>query len=297
MAKNCLLPNGKFSASTELSPKQIVQKQELLELIPVGTRVYITDLGNVPEDMIVQAAKTLQEHHFVAVPHFAARRFESLDAFDRRLKRLVFEAGITETLAIAGDPSEPGPLASSVDLLQTELFDELGIQKIAVAGHPEGAPDIKPDVVRSFLKRKHELAANSDAKFRIVTQFGFDPQKISLWLDELLEWGNSFPVHLGVSGPAKMTTLLKYAAFAGVENSLNFLKKRGGAVVSMMSGYEPDTIVEPLELRAAEQSDSQLVQIHVYPFGGLAKSADWLTSRGSWSFSSSSSTMTANESA
>ncbi|MCV0426569.1 MAG: methylenetetrahydrofolate reductase [Roseibium sp.] len=294
MTDQRLLANGRLAASTEMSPKQVVEKTELLANIPAGTQVYVTDLGNASEDMIVSAARTLKDHKLTAVPHMAARRYPSMEAFERRITRLVQEAGVTEVLTVAGEAEKAGPLTSSVTLLETGLFDKLGILRIAVAGHPEGAPDIKPDVIKSFLQRKHELAANSDAEFRIVTQFGFDPHRVSLWLDELCDWGNQFPVHIGVAGPAKMTTLLKYAAFAGVENSLNFLKKRGGAVVSMLSGYDPETMVDPLETRITSQPNSQLAQIHVYPFGGIQKTADWLHSRGSWSFQSPSS-LTANE--
>jgi len=296
MTEQRLLANGRLAASTEMSPKQVVEKSEVLVNIPTGTQVYVTDLGNASEDMIVQATRTLTDRNLIAVPHMAARRYPSLEAFERRITRLTQEGGATEVLAIAGEAEKAGPLSSSVALLETGLFDKLGIRKIAVAGHPEGAPDIKPDAIRSFLMRKHELAAESDADFRIVTQFGFDPHRVSLWLDELRDWGNAFPVHIGVAGPAKMTTLLKYAAFAGVENSLNFLKKRGGAVVSMLAGYDPNTMVEPLETRVTSQPGAQLEQIHVYPFGGIQKTADWLHGRGSWSFQPSSS-LTANESA
>jgi methylenetetrahydrofolate reductase (NADH) len=297
MIEQRLLANGRLPASTEMSPKQVVEKTELLANIPAGTQVYVTDLGNAAEDMIVAAARTLTNNKLIPVPHMAARRYPTLGAFEQRIKRLTFEAGVTEVLAIAGEAERAGPLTSSVALLETGLFNQLGIRKVAVAGHPEGAPDIKPEVVQAFLTRKHELAAESDAEFRIVTQFGFDPHRVSLWLDELRDWGNEFPVHVGVAGPAKMTTLLKYAAFAGVENSLNFLKKRGGAVVSMLSGYDPDTMAEPLETRVTSQPESQLAQIHVYPFGGIQKTADWLHARGSWSFQTPSSTLTANESA
>lgn len=279
-----LTDQGRLAASTEMSPKQVVEKTELIAQIPPGTQVYVTDLGNASEEMIVQAAKLLQDRGMIAVPHMAARRYPSLAAFEQRISRLTGEAGVTEVLAIAGEAEKSGPLLSSVDLIQTGLFDQLGIKKIAVAGHPEGAPDIPADVIQSFLMRKHELAANSDAEFRIVTQFGFDPAGINLWLDEIASWGNRFPVHVGVAGPAKITTLLKFAAFAGVGNSLNFLKKRGGSVVSMLAGYEPETLVDPLEARMSSAPNSQLAQIHVYPFGGIPKTAEWLTNRGSWSF-------------
>ncbi|ADZ71199.1 methylenetetrahydrofolate reductase [Polymorphum gilvum] len=275
---------GRLAASTEVSPRQVLEKPEVLDAIPAGTRVYLTDLGTASEDQIVAAARGLRDAGLVAVPHMAARRYPSLAAFERRIKRLVLEAGVTEVLAIAGETDRPGPLASSLALLQTGLFDRLGIARIAVAGHPDGAPDIPTPVIREFLLKKHEFATNSDAAFHIVTQFGFDPHRIAVWLDELVAWGNRFPVHVGVAGPAKMTTLVKYAAFAGIENSLNFLKKRGGAVVSMLSGYDPEAMVAPLEARVLSMPATQIAQIHVYPFGGVAKTSAWLVERGSWSF-------------
>jgi len=275
---------GRFAASTEVSPRQALDKPEVLASVPKLTRVYLTDLGNVGEDDIVRAARAIHDMGLVPVPHMAARRYPSLEAFERRLHRLVGEAGVREVLAIAGEADTPGPLASSLALLETGLFDEMGIERIAVAGHPEGAPEIPTDTIRAFLMRKHELAAQSDAHFHIVTQFGFDPQRVNLWLDEIASWGNRFPVHIGIAGPAKMTTLVKYAAFAGVENSLAFLKKRGGAVVSMLAGYDPETMVGPLEARIEVRPHTQLEQIHVFPFGGLKKTSEWLLQRGSWSF-------------
>ncbi len=279
--------HGVMAASTEVSPRQVLEKPEVLAELPRMTRTYLTDLGNASEDDIVLAARRIHEAGLIPVPHLAARRYPSLAAFDRRLRRLVGEAGVKEVLAIAGEADTGGPLSSSVALLETGLFDELGIESIGVAGHPEGAPAIPTDVIRAFLMRKHELAAQSDAHFHIVTQFGFDPHALNVWLDEIEGWGNRFPVHVGVAGPAKMTTLLKFAAFAGVENSLNFLKKRGGAVVSLLSGYDPETMVRPLEARLESRPDTRLEQIHVYPFGGLKKTSEWLCARGSWSFRTS----------
>lgn len=275
---------GHMAASTEVSPRQVLQKPEILIEIPRLTRVYLTDLGNAAEDDIVLAARRIHEAGLVPVPHLAARRFPSLEAFDRRIRALVAEAGVREVLAIAGEAERSGPLTSSVALLETGLLNDVGIERIGVAGHPEGAPAIAPETIRAFLMRKHELAAESDAHFHIVTQFGFDPHAVNVWLDVLESWGNRFPVHVGVAGPAKMTTLLKFAAFAGVENSINFLKKRGGAVVSMLSGYDPETMVRPLEARIATRPETQLEQIHVYPFGGLKKTSEWLVARDSWTF-------------
>lgn len=283
MHNSKLNPAGKMWSSIEVSPKQAVEKPEIFSQVPAGARVYITDIGNASEEMILNAAKTVVSKGFTAVPHIPARRFASVDAFETRMKSLAGEAGVQDVLVIAGEADKAGPLTSSVAALETGLFDALGIKTIAVAGHPEGAPDISPDNIKTFLMRKHEIARNSDADFIIATQFGFDPEKVISWLAQLDEWGNEFPVHLGIAGPAKITTLVKFAAIAGVGNSLNFLKKRGSSMLSMLGSYNPDDVVAPLEDYLASNPHSALAQLHVYPFGGVAKSAEWLVNRGTWS--------------
>jgi len=67
----------------------------------------------------------------------------------------------------------------------------------------------------------------------------------------------------------------------GVGNSLSFLKKRGGAIMTMAAGFDPDEIVNPIEENALS-ANSAIKQIHVFPFGGMKKSTEWLKTRGSW---------------
>ncbi len=273
----CTLP-----ASIEASPKQIVEKADLFSEVPGGSRIYLTDLGNCPEPMIIDAARKVRDLGYVAVPHLAARRFPTRAAFETRVKALAQEAGTQEVLVVAGETPTPGPFTCSLSMLQTGLFDQLGFKHIAVAGHPEGSPDIAGSVIHDYLMHKHSFARTSDADFRIVTQFGFDPGRIIAWLGELERLGNEFPVHIGIAGPAKVSTLLKFASIAGVGNSINFLKKRSGAMMTMLAGYNPDDVVHALEDFVADNPQSQLAQIHVYPFGGVSKSVDWLFARGSW---------------
>ncbi|MEP3280236.1 MAG: methylenetetrahydrofolate reductase [Stappiaceae bacterium] len=277
---------GPLPASIEASPTQIVEKSELFLSVPQGSRIYLTDLGNCPDPVIVNAARQIRDMGCIAVPHLAARRFASQEAFETRIKALAAEAGVNEALVIAGESSSPGPLASSLAMLQTGLFDALGFKHIAVAGHPEGSPDVPSAVIYDYLLHKHSFARNSDAEFRIVTQFGFDPEKVIAWLGELESFGNEFPVHIGIAGPAKVSTLLKFAAIAGVGNSINFLKKRSGSMLTMLAGYDPDDVVNRLEDHVALNAQSQLAQIHVYPFGGVRKSGEWLVQRGSWALGS-----------
>ncbi|MFK8035894.1 MAG: methylenetetrahydrofolate reductase, partial [Hyphomicrobiales bacterium] len=92
------------------------------------------------------------------------------------------------------------------------------------------------------------------------------------------------PIHLGVAGPAKITTLIKYAAMCGVGNSLNFFKKRTSAITQLATKHSPEDVVSPIE-NAWREEGSNIAQLHVFPFGGLQGSCDWLNDRGSLVFS------------
>ena len=282
MLKSNTSQAGILPASIEASPRQILEKPEIFDVLPAGCRLYITDLGNSTEATIIQAAKIVQEQKITAVPHIPARRFESKSIFETRLSALANEAGVQEALVIAGEATKPGPFASSVEVLETGLFDKLAFKHIAIAGHPEGSPDISNETIQEFLLKKQQIAGDSDAEFRIVTQFCFDSDAILKWLKELKSLGIVMDVHIGIAGPAKVTTLLKFATIAGVGNSVNFLKKHGGNMVSMLTGYDPEILVHKLETHVASDDTSLLKNLHIYPFGGILKSAEWISKRGSW---------------
>ncbi|TXI11337.1 MAG: methylenetetrahydrofolate reductase [Rhizobium sp.] len=271
-------------ASIEILPKQIPTVDELKSLIPAGTRVYLTDIGTADtEHEMMAAARRLRDCDLVPVPHLAARRIGGGDVLERRISALVHEAGVTDVLVIGGGISPPrGPYASSMDLLRTGYLDRFGITDIAVAGHPEGSPDFTEALAFEVLHEKQAFARLTGARLRIVTQFGFDPAKAMVWAKGLSEIGISAPVHIGVAGPAKLTTLVKYGTLCGVGNSMSMLTKHSGSLMALATGYSPDTFVKPIEAAQRNLEDVLIFQMHIFPFGGLAKAATWLRSRGSW---------------
>jgi methylenetetrahydrofolate reductase (NADPH) len=276
---------SKIPASIELSPKQIFDCENLEELMPAFTHVYIPDLGVETADSMVDASKRLTEAGYLPVPHFAARRITTKAVLELRIKRLTEEADIKDVLIIGGGlPVPNGDFVSSLALLETGLFDKYGIRNIGVAGHPEGSPDFNDDTALEILQLKQNLANRSDANFRIVTQFGFDAVRFINWAKHIKATGIDLPVHMGVAGPAKITTLIKFAAMCGIGNSMEFLKKRSSAIMTLASGFNPEDIVAPIEQHwlSDQNSLSSIEQIHVFPFGGIKKSSAWLKERGTW---------------
>ncbi len=273
---------ARLPASVEVTAKHAIESTELPSLFPAQTRVYIPDIGVETETMI-RAARRIRDLGYVAVPHVAARRLTTRAALSDRIKPLAEEAGVGDVLIIGGDLDRPaGDFSSSVEVIETGLFDAFGIREIAIAGHPEGCSSFSDAVAIEALQLKAAVGERTDAKLRIVTQFGFDAERIISWAQALHGHAIDLPVHVGVAGPAKITTLLKYAAMCGVGNSLSILKKRAGALATLMTRFSPETVVEPVERHLAATPDSPISQIHAFPFGGISQTAQWLRARGSW---------------
>ena len=271
-----------MTASIEVSPKQAPEFEDLSDIFPAETRVYIADIGIHPNKTLVAAAKLVARCGYRTVPHIASRRLKSRAILEERLKAYSGEANINDALIIGGDLDQSaGPFASTMDVLETGLLDQCGITQVAVAGHPEGAPSFPQDAALKALKRKQEYGERTAAQIRIVTQFGFDPKPFILWAEALASRGVDLPVHLGVAGPATLKMLIKFAAMCGVGSSLGFLRKRASSIARLASRYSPEEVVAPIENHRMTQQ-TPVRQMHVFPFGGLRKSVEWLRNRNSW---------------
>ena len=134
---------------------------------------------------------------------------------------------------------------------------------------------------------KKFFGERTGAKVRVVTQFGFDGDKFVNWAEGLREHGIDLPVHLGVAGPAKITTLIKYAAMCGVGNSLNFFKKNTRSLATLATSHSPEGVVGPIEKHWQANPQTPIRQVHVFPFGGIKKAAEWLEQRGTWDIKTS----------
>ncbi|MCT7376640.1 methylenetetrahydrofolate reductase [Chelativorans salis] len=275
--------SARLPASIEVSPRQAIESADLPSLFPKGTRVSITDMGLDIRFTQVMAAKRLRDLGYVPIPHIAVRRVRDLRAMDDRIRAISQEGGVRDVLVIAGGLEKPvGTFSGAMDVLETGVFDKYGIRDIAVAGHPEGSPDFSESVAIEVLKLKQDFGERTGARMRIVTQFGFDGRKFAEWAGGLSAHGIDLPVHIGVAGPAKLTTMVKYAAMCGVGSSVSFLKKRGGSIATLMGGFSPDEVVDPIEAYAHANPASRIAQIHVFPFGGIKAAAAWLFERGTW---------------
>lgn len=276
--------------SIEVSPKTVLEREDLHELLPKHTRVFITDIGtHIPEEIATACGK-LSQMNMIAVPHLPARRMKNHADLADRIKRFN-DQGAVETLVVGGSPNgKAGEIASTMEVLNTGLLDTHGYRKIYVAGHPEGSPDFTEEVALAALEAKQRFCARSDAQMAIVTQFGFDAQAFIGWAEGLKAHNINLPVYLGFAGPTKLTTLIRYAAMCGVGNSLNFLKKRSGALTALATRHTPDDFVDPVDTHMRNNPDTNIKGLHAFPFGGVKSTAQWLQDHFNWRQESNSST-------
>ena len=101
-----------------------------------------------------------------------------------------------------------------------------GIRKIALAGHPEGSPDMSDEAIRSALKWKNEFSNKTDAEMYLVTQFAFESEPVIAWDQMLQKEGNRLPIHIGIPGLATLKTLLMHAKACGIGASMKFLTRQ-----------------------------------------------------------------------
>ena len=152
-----------------------------------------------------------------------------------------------QALLLGGGVNTPaGDFDSSMQLIETGLFD--GFERLHVAGHPEGNKDIDKDggdaIVMQALKWKQAFSDRTDAKMAIATQFCFEADPVIAWANRLAAEGIKLPIHIGVAGPAKLQTLIKFAIACGVGPSLRVLQKRAMDVTKLLLPYEPTEFVD-----------------------------------------------------
>ncbi|MDN5731085.1 MAG: methylenetetrahydrofolate reductase [Yaniella sp.] len=262
--------------SLEMTGKDVEALREAAPLIPQGSRVNVTFLGNEDLQMRVTAAKAVKDLGFIPVPHISARRIHSEDELREFLQALADVDAAQHVFAVGGDPAEPlGPYGSSLEMLQSGVFPEFGVKDVSIAGYPEGHPDISEEVLSRELSGKVDYLAEHDMSAVILTQFGFDTAPVAKWLDELAAKNISAPVRIGTPGPAGIRRLLNYAKRFGVGTSAGIVKKYGFSLTNLMGSAGPDKFLQDLAAETETTNFTGTVGVHFYTFGGMAKTAEW----------------------
>ena len=138
--------------------------------------------------------------------------------------------------------------------METGFFDKI---KIGIAGHPEGSPDISDTELEKAMIDKKPYADY------IVTQWLLNSQPIIDFISK-----QSVPVHVGITGPMKISSLIKFANIVGAKNSINFLKSNFSKALDLLKPKDPNELIGKVKAFSGN--------FHIYTFGGLKETNKWL---------------------
>ena len=271
--------------SIEVMPRTASKIENFKELLPQNTRVYVAHIEGTPINEMIDTAKRLTDEGYNVMPHFPARIIESKEVLVNWIDRYKNEAGVKDALLLAGGVNQPyGEFHSSMDLLDTGEFDKAGFKNLHVAGHPEGNMDIDTDGktknVDSAISWKQEFSQKTDANMAITTQFCFESGPVIEWADRMASMGIDIPIHIGVAGPAKLQTMIKFSMACGVGASLRVLKRRAKDVTKLLLPFKPDQFLTELAEYKALNPNFLITNVHFFPLGGIKTNAKWIIENG-----------------
>ena len=272
--KNNKLTNFLKGFSVEVTPRAASKIESFSDLIPKGTLVYIAHIEGTPIEEMVETAKKINDQGYSPMPHFPARIIKNKQTLQDWISRYKNEANVDNALLIAGGSNKPhGDFDSSIQLIESELFDMAGFKNLHIAGHPEGNKDIDNDGTTNNIDKalswKNEFSNRTDATMAITTQFCFDSKTVIDWANAVKNNGINLPIHIGIAGPAKLQTLLKYSLECGVGASIKILQKRAMDLTKLLLPYKPTQILSELAEYKHNNPDFNIEKVHFFPLGGV----------------------------
>tara|TARA_Y100000590_G_scaffold236550_1_gene266293 strand:+ start:1992 stop:2891 length:900 start_codon:yes stop_codon:yes gene_type:complete len=260
----------------ETTPNIYEKYGNLKEFLPYSRDVYITYLPEEDSQRVIKTAKMINEEGLNAIPHLPARSIKDYQTLENYIAKLSEYAGCKRILIIGGGGKKVGSINSSLEILNSNLLSKYNFEYIGLAGHPEGHPDISKKELDNAIIEKNKFSKNSNFKIYLVTQFFFEANAFKLWEKHLNLIGNKLDIHAGIPGPANLKILLSFAKSCGIGNSINFLSKQIFNIRKLATTKTPDKLIADLAEYKINNPASRLKKLHLYPFGGMKKTSQWM---------------------
>ena len=244
--------------------------EDKLDSLPSDMYIAVTCSPTKGVDETLELTEKLIAKGFKVTPHIASKCVSGEKHLETIIKKLD-ELGIESIFVPGGDRPEPmGDFNNALDLLRA--LKKLGhnLNKIGMAAHPEGHPDVSSEVLMEALEEKKEFADF------IVTQMCFDAKILNDWMVEIHKKGIELPVWVGLPGVIERGRLLKTSLRIGVGDSLRFLRKKSQVATELMKSsiYNPDDLLKDI----TEQNDinqTNLAGYHIYCFNQIETTEKW----------------------
>jgi methylenetetrahydrofolate reductase (NADPH) len=262
--------------SIEMNVQDVRDLESSRALLPSGKKVYVSHLPKQTWRQTLEACRAVSEAGFDPVPHIPVRLLDNERALDSFLAEAVRGAGVHEVLLIAGDyPHPSGPYATVADVLRTGKLGEHGFGRVSLAGHPEGHPKVPLAEIRRAEREKAQLALSLGLETTLLTQFFFEAQPFLDWASQLRADVPGVRLVGGLSGPAGIATLFRYAVRCGVGPSIRALGARPTSLVKLVGEHGPEHVMRDLASVRMTQP-GQFDGVHFFCFGGFLRTCEWL---------------------
>ena len=263
--------------SLEIGAHRPQDAREIAALLPSGTPVYVNHL---PRHRLLDCVPTLvavREAGLEPVPHIAARRIGSREELKTFLERATGEADVRKALILGGDETRAlGPYADGAALLREDLLTGCGLREIGLPGYPEGHPSVPAATLERAFADKLMLAAAHGMGTYIVTQFSFAPARVVDYCARMARNAPGVPIYVGLAGPTSPVVLLRFAQRCGVSASLRALRTQGMDAVRLVTHTDPADQLAAVAHYCASHAACNVVGVHIFTFGGVAASAEWM---------------------
>jgi methylenetetrahydrofolate reductase (NADPH) len=262
--------------SIEMNVQDVRELEASRALLPAGKKVYVSHLPKQTWRQTLDACGAVSQAGFDPIPHIPVRLLDNERVLDNFLADAVRDAGVHEVLLIAGDYPHPnGPYASVVDVLRTGKLGEHGLSRVSLAGHPEGHPKVALTEIRRAEREKAQLALSLGLETTLLTQFFFEAHPFLDWAKELRSEVAGVRLVGGLSGPASIATLFRYAVRCGVGPSIRALGARPTSLVKLIGEHGPEHVMRDLASARVTQPDL-FDGVHFFCFGGFLRTCEWL---------------------
>ena len=262
--------------SIETTPNVYAKYGQFTEFLSEKNDVYVTYLPDEKSENVIETSKKINEEGLTAIPHLPARTIKDNSELEKYIGSLSEIAGCNKILVIGGGSIQTGNIASSMQVLKTDLLSKYNFVQVGLAGHPEGNPDISDKELDKAIIEKNMFAQNVDFKMYLATQFFFESSSFEKWETHLISLKNNLDIHAGIPGPATLKTLISFATSCGISNSIRFLSKQVLNISKLATSKTPDKLIVDLAEYKQINPSSKLAKLHFYAFGGIKKTSSWL---------------------
>ena len=263
------------NASMEIGSPDLAELAEAGDYLRPGQRIFVSHLPGQTWNRTFQICSGISAAGFEPVPHIPVRLLESAKHLDGIL-RAARDVGVREPLLISGDyPEARGPFDSVIQVLRAGALQARGMERVSLAGHPEGHPRVPWDVICQAQVDKWRQAKAAGLAVTFVTQFFFSPEPFVQWARFLRAAGVDARLLAGIAGPTHLGRLIKLAKHCGVGASIRALTSRRASLMGLLGDHDPKALLLDLAAEKLRQ-DALFDGVHVFSLGGFKRAARWL---------------------